>query len=150
MNTFLRRTLTAVLVIAMVIVGSLSIEAAAAWARASQPAAAPAVSVDSLQAQLDAEHARSAGLQGQLERLTTQSATLREGMVAADARIAADLDEATLLRDQLTQAKKQLTTLKRQLAAAAAAAASQRRVSRSRPATTSSSASGGEHEEDDD
>jgi hypothetical protein len=116
-----RRWLVAGGVVLSLLLGALSIEAAAAWARASAPPAAPAITVASLQAQLEAEHVRSAALLEQLTAIGRQSGELADGLAAARDRIGTDLAAADALRAELAAAKKQLADLKRQMAAARAA-----------------------------
>ena len=116
-----RRWLVAGGVVLSLLLGALSIEAAAAWARASAPPAAPAITVDSLQAQLEAEHVRSAALLEQLTAIGRQSRELADGLAVARDRIGTDLAAADAVRAELAAAKKQLADLKRQMAAARAA-----------------------------
>jgi len=119
-----RRWLVVGGVVLSLLLGALSIEAAAAWARASAPPPAPAVTVESLQAQLEAEHLRSAALLEQLTAIGRQSRQLADGLTAARERIGTDLAAADAMRAELAAAKQQLADLKRQMAAARAAAAS--------------------------
>jgi hypothetical protein len=119
-----RRWLVAGGVVLSLLLGALSIEAAAAWARASAPPAAPAITVESLQAQLEAEHVRSAVLLEQLTAIGRQSRQLADGLAAARERIGTDLAAADAMRAELAAAKKQLADLKRQMAAARAASVS--------------------------
>jgi hypothetical protein len=119
-----RRWLVAGGVVLSLLLGALSIEAAAAWARASAPPAAPAITVESLQAQLAAEHVRSAALLEQLTAIGRQSRELADGLAAARERIGTDLAAADAMRAELAAAKKQLADLKRQMAAARAASVS--------------------------
>ncbi len=124
MNGAFRRSLVAGGVVLSLLLGALSIEAAAAWARASAPPAAPAITVESLEAQLEAEHVRSAALREQLTAIDRQSRQLADGLAAARERIGTDLAAADAMRAELAAAKKQLADLKRQMAAARAASAS--------------------------
>ncbi len=124
MNGAFRRSLVAGGVVLSLLLGALSIEAAAAWARASAPPAAPAITVESLEAQLEAEHVRSAVLREQLTAIGRQSRQLADGLAAARERIGTDLAAADAMRAELAAAKKQLADLKRQMAAARAASAS--------------------------
>lgn len=141
-----RRWLVAGGVVLSLLLGALSIEAAAAWARASAPPAAPAITVESLQAQLEAEHGRSAALLAQLTAIGRQSRRLADGLAAAHERIGTDLAAADAMRAELAAAKKQLADLKRQMAAARAASVSASADSAPRPAREGKE----EHEEDDD
>ena len=123
MKTLLRRLFVVTGVVASLLIGALSIDAAAAWTRAAAPPAAPVVTVASLQAQLDAERARSAQLSELLQSLDAHSQELTTGLAAAEARIGADLKVAQSMSVQLVAAKKQLATLRTQMAAAKAALA---------------------------
>ena len=87
MNVLVRRTTTVLAVAVALVIGALSIEAAAAAVRDSAPPAGPAVTVQSIQAELELERARSEALQEQLQRLTIQSTTLAENMAVADEQI---------------------------------------------------------------
>jgi septal ring factor EnvC (AmiA/AmiB activator) len=134
MKTLLRRLFVVTGVVASLVVGALSIDAAAAWTRAAAPPAAPVVTIASLQSQLEAERARSASLSDSLKTIDGHSQELAAGLAAADARIAADLKAAEAMTAQLAAAKKQLAALKTQMAAAKAALA---RAVAAAPAITS-------------
>jgi septal ring factor EnvC (AmiA/AmiB activator) len=123
MKIVLRRLFVVAGVVASLLVGALSIEAAATWTRAAAPPAAPAVTIASLQAQLDADRARSAQLSDLLSSLGSHSQDLASGLAAAEARIAADLAAARSMNAQLVAARNQLASLKAKMTAAAAAAA---------------------------
>jgi hypothetical protein len=147
MKVLLRRVLVVAGVVASLFVGALSIEAAAVWTRAAAPPAAPAVTVASLQTQLDAERRRSASLGDQLRTMDAGSQELAAGLAAADARIAADLKAAQAMSADLAATKKQLTALKSQMAAAKAAlaraASSAAAASAGAPASAATPASAG-------
>ena len=149
MNVLLRRTMTVVAVFVAIVIGALSIEAAAAAVRAAAPPPGPAVTVQSMQAELDAERARSVALHEQLQRLSAQSTTLTANMALADEQIAQDSQTADALRAALAKAKRQLTRLQRQMAADARRAATGT-AAKARPAASRSGGGDHGHEEDDD
>ena len=138
MKVLVRRTTTVTAVILAIVIGALSIEAAAAAVRASAPPVGPAVTVQSIEAQLEQERTRSQALRGQLRQLTDQSTTLAASLLVANDQVVTDAATATALRADLARAKRQLAKLQRQMAASAAAAAKQARA-----ATTSRSSGGG-------
>lgn len=144
-----RRWLVVGGVVLSLLLGALSIEAAAAWARASAPPPAPAVTVESLQAQLESERLRSAALLEQLTAIGRQSRQLADGLAAAQERIGTDLAAADAMRAELAAAKKRLADLKRQMAAARAASASVS-TGASAGAAPSPAREGKEHEGGDD
>jgi septal ring factor EnvC (AmiA/AmiB activator) len=121
MKLIARRALVAAGVLASLVLGFGAIQAAAAWTASSAPLAPPAVTVESLQAQLQAERDRSSALQGQLDQLTQQATQLASALDTATARAGSDMKTADALRSQLKAAQAQLATLRRQLAAAARA-----------------------------
>ena len=73
MKVLVRRTTTVTAVILAIVIGAMSIEAAAAAVRASAPPVGPAVTVQSIEAQLEQERTRSQALRSQLRQLTDQS-----------------------------------------------------------------------------
>jgi len=140
--------MTVVAVFVAIVIGALSIEAASAAVRASAPPPGPAVTVQSMQAELDAERARSVALHEQLQRLSVQSTTLTASMAQADEQIALDSQTADALRAALARAKRQLTRLQRQMAADARRATTGS-AAKARPAASRSGGDDG-HQEDDD
>ena len=149
MKVLVRRSTTANAVILAIVIGALSIEAAAAAVRASAPPVGPAVTVQSIEAQLEQERTRSQALRGQLRQLTDQSTTLAASLVVANDQVVTDTATATTLRADLARAKRQLAKLQRQMAASAAAAARQSRTTTTSP-SSGGQREGGEHEADDD
>lgn len=143
MSLLFRRLVTVIAVAGAIVVGAVSIEAAAAAVRASEPPLGPSVAVESIQAELALERERSRVLQDQLDRLLSQADMLSASLAEADARVSADAATAEQLRTDLATARRQLAKLKRQMAAA-------RVTTQSSGGSASSRSSGGEdhHEED--
>jgi septal ring factor EnvC (AmiA/AmiB activator) len=112
----LRRVITAIGVVAALLLGFGSIRAAAAWTAASAPLHMAPVSVEQLQGQLTSEQARSADLEAELHTLTVQTAELDDALGAAQARITADSGHATDLAKQLKAAKAKLARLEASIA----------------------------------
>ena len=144
-----RRSTTLVAVIFVVALGFLAIRVAAAWTASAAPLEVAPVSVETLQAQLDAERSRSAQLSSELHHLMSQSVELNAALDAAGAQIAEDADHAGDLSKDLVAAKKKLRSLEKSIRAARAALARQPAVTVTTVATTqtASASSGGEHED---
>ena len=123
LNIVARRSLVVLGVSASLLVGLVSIRAAAAWTAAAAPLAAPPVSVDAISQQLTQEQSRSAALETQLAALVNQSTTLTKALKAAQGRIASDAATASVLRGRLATAQQQLLSLAARLQAGAQAAA---------------------------
>jgi DNA repair exonuclease SbcCD ATPase subunit len=119
----LRRLLTAVGVVAALVLGFGSIRVAAAWTAASAPIGVAPIPVSSIQDRLDQELARSEAMRAQLDSLAAQSTEMTSALEAAQARIAADTGHAKALADELKTAKQKLAKLAASIAKAKAAAA---------------------------
>ena len=144
----LRRLITVVGVIAALLLGYGSIRAAAAWTAASAPMSVAPVSISTLQDRLSTEQARSADLEARLQDLTTQSTQMSAALEAAQARIMADLDNATALTKDLKDAKKKLAKLEATIAKARQAAAHRTVVVTKTTVVKSSAKPSGEHEDE--
>jgi len=149
MNLLARRGVIVLGVAASLLLGAVSIRAAATWTAASAPLAVSPTSAGSLADQLDQEQARSKALQAQLDELASRTSDLSTALAAAQERISTDASTAKQLRTRLASAQQKLavltTSIQRSQAAAAAAAAT--------PATTAPvaiPAGGGSHGGDDD
>ena len=118
-----RRSTTLLAVALIVALGFLAIRVAAAWTANAAPLEVAPVSVETLQAQLDAERTRSAQLSSELRRLLLQSAELTTALETAQEQIATDEDHAADLSKDLAAAKKKLRSLEKSIRAARAALA---------------------------
>ena len=148
---FVRRSTTLIAVILIVALGFLAIRVAAAWTANAAPLEVAPVSVETLNAQLDAERSRSAQLSSELQRLTSQSVDLNTALEAARTQIAQDADHAAKLSKDLASAKKKLRSLEKSIRAARLALAKQPTVTVTTVATTrTATTSGGGHEDEDD
>lgn len=146
----LRRSTTLVAVILIVALGFLATRVAAAWTANAAPLEVAPVSVETLNAQLDAERSRSAQLSSELRRLMSQSIELNTALDAARAQIAQDADHAAKLSKDLTTAKKKLRSLEKSIRAARLALARQPTVTVTTVATTqTATTSSGEHDDED-
>jgi hypothetical protein len=148
MNTLTRRSATILGVVASLLLGLVAMRAAAAWTAEAAPLADRPPSVESLQAALRQETARSAALREQLNELTGGSRSLSEALSVAQAQIDADAGEAAALRADLATARDRLAALEASIAAAGATRTVT--VVGGAPATTSVRSSGDEHEDEDD
>jgi hypothetical protein len=104
-NRRLRRPLVVLGVLLSLFLGAASIRAAAAWTAASAPLADRPPSVESLQAELATEQARSRALQTHLDQLNSDSVDLMAALATASDRIAVDASHAKELQDSLAAAK---------------------------------------------
>ena len=141
MKLLARRAAVIVGVAASLLLGVVSIRAAASWTATSAPPSAP-ITVASLTDQLSGEQARTTALQAQLDELVARSAELATALEAARGRIAADASAARDLRARLAEARTKLAVLSRTLARPATAP----QAVLAAPAAALSHA---EHEEDD-
>jgi septal ring factor EnvC (AmiA/AmiB activator) len=144
-----RRFVTVLGVVAALVLGYASIQAAAAWTAASAPLTVAPVSVASLQDRLALEQARSGDLTAQLDSLSTQSAEMTAALEAAQAQIATDADHAKTLSKDLKAAKKKLAKLEASIAKAKHAA-TQRSVVVTKTVAASSTHHDDDDEDDDD
>jgi TolA-binding protein len=143
----IRRFLVVAGMVASIVLGALTVRAAAAWAATSAPLAAP-VSVTDVTAKLAQEQARSAALEQQIAELNARTAELSGALDAAQQQIASGTAAATSLQAKLTVAKHRLAALTKSLRASGAAAAAAVTVPTptSVPTATSGTISGGEPE----
>jgi hypothetical protein len=119
----LRRPIVILGVVLSLLVGAATIRAAALWTASSASLVAKPPSVDSLEADLATEQARSAGLQTQLEQLTAGSGAMASALEAARDRIKADATHAQDLVANLEATKAKMVALEQSIAAAKAAVA---------------------------
>jgi chromosome segregation ATPase len=143
-NTSIRRILTVIGVAASLLIGVGAIRASAAWTATTAPLTVAPVSVETLQARLTDESARSADLVDRLAALTTRADELSTALAAAQDRIGSDAEHAAQLAKDLDAAKKKLAELEKSIRAASAV----RTVAPTTTTrtTTSGSTQGGEHE----
>jgi hypothetical protein len=113
-----RRLVTIVGVALVLVLGYGSIRAAAAWTAASAPLTVAPVSITSVEDRLAVEQARSGDLRLRLESLSAQSTEMTAALVAAQAQITTDADNATVLAKELADAKKKLAKLEASIAKA--------------------------------
>lgn len=118
-----RRSLVVAGVIASLVVGAASIQAAAAWTAASAPLNDPPASLASIQTSLEQERAHSVALEEQLRTLEGASSDLATALEAATGQVEIDAATAEELRISLAAAKEKLARLEAALAKAAAARA---------------------------
>lgn len=111
----LRRPAVLLGVVLALFAGAATIRAAAVWTAASSPLVSKPPSVESLEAALAAEQARSLALQAQLDSLAGGSADLTAALQAARDRIAEDASQARTLQKSLEAARTKLTTLERSI-----------------------------------
>ena len=149
----LRRAVTAIGVIAVLALGYGSIRAASAWTAAEAPLTVAPVSVETLQANLADEQARSQVLTARLRELDARARELDVALRQANQRISGDAAHATDLEGQLADAAKKLRKLetaiakaKKQLASQVAAARSVRTIQ----TATVAAPRGHDDEHDDD
>ena len=140
-----RRSLVVAGVVASLVVGAASIQAAAAWTAASAPLNDPPASLASIQASLEHERARSLALEEQLRTLDGASADLAAALEAAAGQVEIDTATAEELRTSLAAAKKKLAQLEASLARAAAA-----RVAATTTVTSDAGPTPEPHDEEDD
>ncbi len=150
-NLFPRRSAVTLGVILSIVLGAFTIRAAAAWTASSAPLPPPALSASAIAAQLQAERARSAALQQQLDALIARSGQLDTALSAAQGRIATDATTADQLRTALAAAQARIAAADRQLAALNAAGlggGSPAAPGGGAPAATAPPATGGEPGDD--
>ena len=111
----LRRTLVTFGVVGSLVLGAVTVRAAAAWTASAAPLDAPPVSVTDLAQKLNDEQARSAALELQLVDLTSRTTELSKALDTATQRIGTDASAAKSLRAQLTTAQKKLAALMKAL-----------------------------------
>lgn len=111
----LRRAIVTSGVVASLVLGAVTVRAAAAWTASAAPLDAPPVSVTDLTQRLSDEQARSETLELQLVDLTTRTTELSTALDAATKRIGTDSSAAKSLRAQLATAQKKLAALMKSL-----------------------------------
>jgi chromosome segregation ATPase len=111
----LRHPLVILGVVVSLFVGVATIRAAALWTAASSPLDVKPPSIESLQAALATEQARSAALRVRLDELTSRSTEMVAALETAGERIAADATQAEALRTRLDAAKARLVRLEQSL-----------------------------------
>lgn len=129
----LRRPFVILGVVFSLLAGAATIRAAAAWTAASSPLAAKPPAVESLQAALANEQARSAALQVQLDQLAAGSADLTAAIDAARERITADATQAGELQASLQAAKAKLAVLEGSIRRARSASGNSARATAAAP-----------------
>ena len=142
----LRRGLVALGVVGALAGGVATVRAAAEWTAQSAPLAVAPESAADLTTRLEAESARSAALEAELETLRARSADLADALDAATAQIGTDTATAQELRDRLAAAKRRLAALERLIARTRATATT---THRSQATAPPSSGEHEDHEEDD-
>jgi peptidoglycan hydrolase CwlO-like protein len=146
----LRRGFVTAGVAGSLVLGAVTVRAAAEWTAASAPLTVAPESVDSLRARLAAEHDRTLALQAQLGQLRTDAQGLATALDAASTRITDDTTLATSLEQRLAAAQTRLKALERSIAQAdAAARARAAQAAAPRPASTSSTHESEDEEHDD-
>jgi hypothetical protein len=120
MSRRLRRLLVIVGVTISLIAGLVSIRIAADLAIAAAPPPAPPVSMQALLAALQAEQARAAVLQDQLDQLLGATDDLSAAIDSTDVRLTADGESAKDLRARLKAAQARLALLTKLLKVAGA------------------------------
>ena len=120
MSRRLRRLLVIVGVTISLIAGLASIRIAADLALAAAPPPAPPVSMQALLAALQAEQARAAVLQDQLDQLLGATDDLSAAIDSTDVRLTADGESAKDLRARLKAAQARLALLTKLLKVASA------------------------------
>jgi len=121
LNLLIRRSVVVAGVVASLVVGAASIQAAAMWTAASAPLNDPPASLASIQTSLEQERARSLALEEQLRTLEGASADLAAALDTATGQVEIDKATAEGLRNSLAAAKAKLARLEAALAKAAAA-----------------------------
>ena len=117
----LRRATVIVGVAGAILIGALTVRAAALWAAESAPLSVPPVTVASLQDALAGEQARSAEVEDQLGALEASSGELQSALDAALEELRTDQATAQDLRDSLDAARTKLAKLEASLGTAGAA-----------------------------
>ena len=120
MSRRLRRALVISGVVISLVAGLVSIRIAADLAIAAAPPPAPPISMQALQSALEAEQARAAALQGELDQLLGATDQLSTAIDATDVRLTADGLSATDLRARLKAAQARLALLTKLLKTASA------------------------------
>jgi chromosome segregation ATPase len=150
-SLLVRRFVTVVGVVAVLALGVGSIRAAAAWTAASAPLTVAPVSVESLEASLADERARSAALVAQLSALDDRSRVLASALESANARIEGDASHADDLSKELAAATRKLEKLEAAISKARAALARQATVRPApAPAAAPAARDDDDHEDEDD
>ncbi len=136
----LRRACVTLGVVASLVLGAVTVRAAAAWTASAAPMDAPPISASEIYGRLADASIRSAALEQQIVDLTARTADLATALAATNKRVGTDTATARTLRKQLAAAQKKLAALTRALNAPTPA------QGRSAPTPTSMPT----HHEDDD
>ena len=118
MSRRIRRGLVIIGVVVSLVGGLFSIRVAADLAAAAAPPPAPPVSMQALQAALQAEQARATALQQQLDDLLDATGTLGSAIDATETRLTVDGQSAAALKARLKAAQARLALLTKLLKAA--------------------------------
>jgi uncharacterized protein involved in exopolysaccharide biosynthesis len=110
-----RRTLVTAGVAGSILVGAMTVRAAAVWTASAAPLEKPPITAGEISAQLNDAAARSAALEAQIADLTTRTADLAQALADANKRVGTDSSTARSLRAQLAAAQKKLTALSKAL-----------------------------------
>ena len=140
-----RRFLVTLGVAGSLLLAGATVRAASLWAATQAPLTVAPASVESVQAALDAERARSAALTSQLQALQASASELSSALVAAQSQVGTDQATADQLRASLTAAQDKLAKLEASITAAARQPA---RSGGSAGSSTSGSSGGGEPYDD--
>jgi chromosome segregation ATPase len=146
----LRRGLVTAGVAGSLVLGAVTVRAAAEWTAASAPLTVAPESVDSLKARLAAEHEHSVALQDQIDQMRTDAAGLATALDAAGTRISDDATLAASLKERLAAAQARLKALEQSIAranAAARARAAQAAAPTAAPTAGFHEDEGGEHDD---
>jgi 16S rRNA G1207 methylase RsmC len=111
----LRRSFVTAGVIGSLVIGAVTVRAAAAWTASAAPLESPPTSVSDISTRLVDVSARSAALEQQIVDLTARTADLAQALAAADKRVGTDSATAKTLRAQLAAAQKKLAALSKSL-----------------------------------
>ncbi|HWP62422.1 MAG TPA: hypothetical protein VNO86_03020 [Candidatus Binatia bacterium] len=113
----LRRFLVAGGVAGALLLGLVTVRAAAVWAESTGLAGSQPASAEAVAAELAAEVERSAALRAELTTLADRSRELAAALAAAREQIATDAATAATLRAELTAARERIAQLEASLAA---------------------------------
>lgn len=111
----LRRTIVTAGVASSLVLGAVTVRAAAAWTASVAPLDAPPISATDISSRLADASAQSAALEQQIVDLTARTTELSQALAAADKRVGTDSTTAKTLRAQLAAAQKKLAALSKAL-----------------------------------
>lgn len=115
MKPRIRRTFVISGVVASLLAGAISIRFAADMTAAAAPPPAPPISMEALRSSLEAEQARGAALQAQLDDLLLVTSELTTALSSTEGEVTNDGLTATQLRERLKAADGKLKTVNRLL-----------------------------------